>query len=307
VRGAPILIEEVEVDYPAEGRSTRTILRRINLDIRGGEFVSIVGQTGCGKSTLLRLILGEERPTRGRVLVDGVVRSQPDRHCGYVPQKYSLFPDKTVLDNVTFGPEVTEFGPLPLLFRGYKRRREEIRREALCYLRHTGLQDADSRKYPHQLSGGMQQRVAIAQALIMKPSVLLMDEPFSALDPGTRAGMQRLIWELWRESGTTIVFVTHDTREAVCLGSRVVALAKDPHAHGDEGASVALDLGIPHLGFDSSQEEIKQLVQQVEASAAPSVFQISYQLSPLTSQREGQSPSAPVTQSLSQELEGLSD
>lgn len=267
MRGAPILIEEVEVDYPAEHRSSRTILRGITLDIQGGEFVSIVGQTGCGKSTLLRLILGEESPTRGRVLVDGIVRTQPDRHCGYVPQKYSLFPDKTVLDNVTFGPEVTEFGPVPLSFRRYRRRREEIREEALRYLRHTGLQHSDARKYPHQLSGGMQQRVAIAQALIMKPSVLLMDEPFSALDPGTRTGMQRLIWELWRESGTTIVFVTHDTREAVCLGSRVVALAKAPG--GDEGASVVLDLGIPHLGFDSSQEEIRALVQQVEASAAP--------------------------------------
>lgn len=265
--GATILLEQVEVDYPSGGRSTRTILRGITLDIPRGEFVSIVGQTGCGKSTLLRLILGEERPTRGRVLVDGVVRTRPDRYCGYVPQRYSLFPDKTVLDNVMFGPEVTEFGPLPFAFRRYRRRREEIREEALRYLRHTGLQDSDARKYPHQLSGGMQQRVAIAQALIMKPSVLLMDEPFSALDPGTRAGMQRLIWELWRESGTTIVFVTHDTREAVCLGSRLVALAKDPRR--DDGASVALDLGIPHLGFDSSQEEIGKLVQQVEASAAP--------------------------------------
>ena len=267
MRGAPILIEEVEVDYPAERRSLRTILRGITLDIQGGEFVSIVGQTGCGKSTLLRLILGEERPTRGRVLVDGAIRTQPDRYCGYVPQKYSLFPDKTVLENVTFGPEVTEFGPVPLPFRRYRRRREEIREEALRYLRHTGLHDSDARKYPHQLSGGMQQRVAIAQALIMKPSVLLMDEPFSALDPGTRAGMQRLIWGLWRESGTTIVFVTHDTREAVCLGSRVVALAKAPR--GNEGASVVLDLALSHLGFDSSQEEIRRLVQQVEASAAP--------------------------------------
>jgi len=267
VRGAPIFIEQVEVAYPVDDRSTRTILRGITLDIQEGEFVSIVGRTGCGKSTLLRLILGEERPTRGRVLVDGVARTQADRNCGYVPQKYSLFPDKSVLDNVTFGPEVTEFGPLPLPLRRYRRRREEIREEAQRYLRHTGLQDSDACKYPHQLSGGMQQRVAIAQALIMKPSVLLMDEPFSALDPGTRAGMQRLIWELWQESGTTIVFVTHDTREAVCLASRVVALAKLPHEDG--GASVALDLGIPHLGFDSSQEEIGRLVQQVEASTAP--------------------------------------
>src|ERR1700722_9566402 len=116
----------------------------------------------------------------------------------------------------------------------------EFRAEALHYLRRTGLNEADGRKYPHQLSGGMQQRVAIAQALILKPPILLMDEAFSALDPGTRTGMQRLIKELWRESGTTIVFVTHNTREAVCLGTRVVALAKD--SSGEGGASVALDL-----------------------------------------------------------------
>ena len=267
MHGSPILIEDVQVDYPAEGGSTRTVLRRINLEIQGGEFVSVVGETGCGKSTLLRLILGEERPTRGRVLVDGEARSRPDRNCGYVPQKYSLFPDKTVLQNVTFGPEVTEFGPVPLRFRRYLRRRKEIRSEGLRYLRHTGLQDSDARKYPHQLSGGMQQRVAIAQALIMRPRVLLMDEPFSALDPGTRAAMQRLIWELWRESGTTIIFVTHDTREALCLGSRVVALAKVPQSDGEDGASVALDLSIPRLGFDSPEEEIKMLIRQVEGCA----------------------------------------
>src|ERR1700688_4206442 len=107
---AAIQIENVYVDYPMAGHSTRSVLEGVSLDIESGEFVAIVGETGCGKSTLLRLILGEEKPTRGRVLVNGFDRSQPDRHCGYVPQKYSLFPDKTVLDNVTFGPEVTAFG-----------------------------------------------------------------------------------------------------------------------------------------------------------------------------------------------------
>lgn len=197
-----IRIQNVSVEYQ------RPILTDIDLDIETGEFVSIVGQTGCGKSTLLRLILGEQMPTRGRVLVGGKERTQPDPTCGYVPQKYSLFPDRTVLGNATFG----------LTGR-------EARREALAMLRRTGLQESDAGKYPHQLSGGMQQRVAIAQALVMNPPVLLMDEAFSALDPGTRAGMQELIKELWRESGTTIVFVTHNTREAVYLGTRVIALA----------------------------------------------------------------------------------
>jgi NitT/TauT family transport system ATP-binding protein len=262
-----VRLENVHVDYPVEGNSTRKILNGIDLEIESGEFVSIVGQTGCGKSTLLRLILAEEKPTRGRVLVGGRERSQPDRYCGYVPQKYSLFPDKTVLDNVTFGPEVTGLRGFSRLSPVGRRRLRDFRAEALQYLRHTGLHQADARKYPHQLSGGMQQRVAIAQALIMKPPILLMDEAFSALDPGTRSGMQRLIKELWRESGTTIVFVTHNTREAVCLGTRVIALAKEPS--GERGSSVALDLSVPHAGFDSDESEITRLIREVEAATMP--------------------------------------
>ena len=141
-----------------------------------------------------------------------------------------------------------------------------FREEALRYLLHTGLHESDARKYPHQLSGGMQQRVAIAQALILKPPILLMDEAFSALDPGTRAGMQRLIKELWRESGTTIVFVTHNTREAVCLGTRIIALAKG--SSDAQGSSVALDVAVPHLDFDSDEEEISALVHEVESATA---------------------------------------
>jgi NitT/TauT family transport system ATP-binding protein len=261
---AAIHIENVHVDYPVEGRSTRSVLNGIDLEIENGAFVTIVGATGCGKSTLLRLILGEERPTRGRVLVDGLERTQPDRRCGYVPQKYSLFPDKTVLDNVTFGLEVIEFGTLSLFRSAHRARMRAFREEALRYLLHTGLNESDARKYPHQLSGGMQQRVAIAQALILKPPILLMDEAFSALDPGTRSGMQRLIKELWRESGTTIVFVTHNTREAVCLGSRIIALAKD--SSGAQGSSVALDLAVPHLDFDSDDDEISPLIREVESA-----------------------------------------
>ena len=242
-----IQIQNVIVEY-----ASRRVLNGIDLEIDAGEFVSIVGETGCGKSTLLRLILAEEHPTEGRVLVQGRERTRPDRTCGYVPQRYSLFPDKTVLDNVTFGPEVTAgrfFG------------RRGFREEALRYLRHTGLSEADAKKYPHQLSGGMQQRVAIAQALIMKPPVLLMDEAFSALDPGTRRGMQRLMKDLWRESGTTVVFVTHNTREAVCLGTRVIALKKN-----ERGSAVALDMDVPHLDFDSDEDELARLIADVESS-----------------------------------------
>ena len=136
------------------------------------------------------------------------------------------------------------------------------------FLRRIGLQDSDAGKYPHQLSGGMQQRVAIAQALVLNPPVLLMDEAFSALDPGTRKGMQRLIKDLWRESGTTIVFVTHNTREAVCLGTRVIALAKD--ASGERGSSVALDLTAPHLDFDSDEQELRSVIREVESATTNS-------------------------------------
>jgi NitT/TauT family transport system ATP-binding protein len=262
-----ICVQHVSVEYPVEGRGMRRILNDIDLDIESGAFVSVVGQTGCGKSTLLRLILGEESPSAGQVLVDGKERQQPGPYCGYVPQKYSLFPDKTVIDNIIFGLEASSDGSLTLLNPVRRNRRRTFREDGLRYLHHVGLHEADARKYPHQLSGGMQQRVAIAQALILKPPVLLMDEAFSALDPGTRSGMQRLIKKLWRESGTTIVFVTHNTREAVCLGTRVIALAKD--ASGERGSSVALDLGVPHLDFDSGEEDLRCLIRDVESAALP--------------------------------------
>lgn len=264
---ASIRIQHVSVEYPLEGQGKRRILNDIDLEIERGAFVSIVGQTGCGKSTLLRLILGEESPSAGQVLVDGEARQQPGPYCGYVPQRYSLFPDKTVLDNIIFGLDVSSGGPLSLLNPARRTRLRTFREDGLRYLHHVGLHEADARKYPHQLSGGMQQRVAIAQALILKPPVLLMDEAFSALDPGTRSGMQRLIKKLWRESGTTIVFVTHNTREAVCLGTRVIALAKD--ISGDRGSSVALDLSVPHLDFDSGEEDLRGLIREVESAALP--------------------------------------
>jgi NitT/TauT family transport system ATP-binding protein len=261
---AMIQLADVHVDYPQAGNAVRHILGGINVDIAAGEFVSIVGQTGCGKSTLLRLVLAEEMPTSGRVLIDGSPRKQPDRRCGYVPQKYALFPDRTVLDNITFGLEVTEIGFLGGFAPSLRARRRDFQAEAVDYLSRMGLRESDAGKYPHQLSGGMQQRVAIAQALIMRPKILLMDEAFSALDPGTRSGMQRLIKELWRETHTTILFVTHNPREAVTLATRVIALGRD---RGDEyGASVVLDLAVPEK---KDQEEIARLIGRVERSTFP--------------------------------------
>jgi NitT/TauT family transport system ATP-binding protein len=262
-----IRLQDVSVQYGKPG-AAKKVLTGINLDICQGEFVSVVGQTGCGKSTLLRLVLAEQMPAKGCVLVEGMPRAQPDRRCGYVPQKYSLFPDRTVIENITFGLEVTEIGFLGGIVPSRRERRMEFRAEALRYLRRMGLADCDAAKYPHQLSGGMQQRVAIAQALIMRPKILLMDEAFSALDPGTRLGMQRLIKALWRETGTTILFVTHNPREAVILATRVIALGRQENT--EQGAGVVLDLAV----CDRMDEgKLDALIREVEQSTYPHGFQ----------------------------------
>jgi NitT/TauT family transport system ATP-binding protein len=169
-----------------------------------------------------------------------------------------LFPDKTVLDNITFGPEVREFSMFTRFTPRFVRRRREIRDEAMRYIQRIGLHERDARKYPHQLSGGMQQRVAIAQALVTHPRILLMDEAFSALDPGTRKDMQRLIRQLWRDTGVTVLFVTHNTEEALYLGSRVIVLAKES---SDAGAQVAMDMSVPE---PCHEHQIPVLVHHLE-------------------------------------------
>ena len=252
---ALIEIQNLSVAY---GTPSRPVLTDINLSIEEGEFVCLIGQTGCGKSTLLKMILGVEAPASGRILIDGIQHNKPDRTRGYVPQKYSLFPDKTVLDNITFGPEVSEFKLLTRFTPRYLRRRRGIRDEAMRYIRRIGLHDRDAHKYPHQLSGGMQQRVAIAQALITRPRILLMDEAFSALDPATRKDMQRLIRHLWRDTGITVLFVTHNTQEALHLGSRVIVLAKESL---DAGAQIAVDMSVPDPCHD---HQIPILVHHLE-------------------------------------------
>ncbi len=259
VTPAIIRVQDVCVEYRQQGKESKKVLNRITLDVRAGEFVSLVGQTGCGKSTLLRLVLGEETPESGRVFVEDGLRGQPDRRCGYVPQKYSLFPDRTVLQNITFGLEVTEVGFFGRALPSRRALRKKFRAEALDYLRRMGLRESDAAKYPHQLSGGMQQRVSIAQALIMQPKILLMDEAFSALDPGTRTGMQRLIKELWRETQTTILFVTHNSREAVTLSTRVIALGR--RGGCDDGAGIVLDLAVPE---NADEETVAGLISRVE-------------------------------------------
>jgi len=234
-----ITVRNVWVEY-----GDQIVLERINLEIAAGSFVSIVGPSGCGKSTFLRLILGQERPTRGTILLDGASMPEepgPDR--GVVFQRYSVFPHLTVLGNVLVA---FEFAASPVLARltGAARRDAIAKSEALI---EAVALSAHRDKYPSELSGGMQQRLAIAQALARQPRVLLLDEPFGALDPGTRTQMHALIRPLWREHGMTVLMVTHDIKEAFGLGTRLIAFDRprvDPQAPGRYGATVTYDFDL---------------------------------------------------------------
>jgi NitT/TauT family transport system ATP-binding protein len=261
-----IRIAGVSVSYPVGKKHRKTILEDLNLEIEEGEFVVLLGETGCGKSTLLRIILGQELPTSGSISVAGSPVERVDARSGYVPQKYSLFPDRTVLDNLTMGPETSRYHILGRLKPGFWAFRRQVREEALKQLQHMGLQTSDAGKYPHQLSGGMQQRVAIAQALMMKSRVLLMDEAFSALDPGTRSSLQRLLRSVWSELRPTVIFVTHNTAEALYLGTRLIVLARTSHSDAC-GSRVALDMKLPESGMSLNRngKEFMDLVDHVES------------------------------------------
>jgi len=252
-------VRDVWVEY-----GDQIVLERINLEIAAGAFVSVVGPSGAGKSTFLRLILGQERPTRGTILIDGTpLPPEPGPDRGVVFQRYSVFPHLTVLSNVLIGYEFEGSAVLARL-SGASRRDAIAKSERL--LEAVGL-IAHRDKFPSALSGGMQQRLAIAQALARRPRVLLLDEPFGALDPGTRAQMHALIRPLWREHKMTIVMVTHDLKEAFGLGTRLIALDKprqDPHAPGRYGAIVTYDLDltrdgpVPVLGFLKASQQPDQ-------------------------------------------------
>ena len=219
----------------------KIVLEKVSLEIAEGAFVSIVGPSGAGKSTFLRLALGQEGPSRGRILLDGEPLSPepgPDR--GVVFQRYSVFPHMSALNNVVFGLECAR---APVLGKLFGKARKAAEDEAGAMLAHVGLGDA-LQVYPREMSGGMQQRLAIAQALIRRPRILLLDEPFGALDPGVRLDMHVLITELWREHGLTILMVTHDIKEAFKLGTRVLAFDKrrrDPQAPHRFGSTAVYD------------------------------------------------------------------
>ncbi len=261
-----ISVEDVSVSYALGHAAWRSVLENITLEIEEGEFVVLLGETGCGKSTLLRMLLGQERPTAGQISVAGSRVERVDARSGYVPQRYSLFPDRTVLDNLMMGPLTSKFHILGRLRPSYWEARRAVKVEAFRQLTHMGLQASDAGKYPYQLSGGMQQRVAIAQALMMKNRVLLMDEAFSALDPSTRASLQRLLRSVWSETRPTVVFVTHNTAEALFLGTRVIVLARE---NKDDacGSRVTLDMKLAEGGMTlrSHGQQFLDLVEHIEA------------------------------------------
>ena len=226
---AKLRIEGVSRDFPGlRGGAPVRALQPIDLSIAENDFLTILGPSGCGKSTLLRIVAGLDRPTHGRVLLDGRAVTGPGADRGVVFQSYTLFPWLTVADNIGFG----------LRERGLP---ERERRDAVAaFIDKVGLRGFEHH-LPKQLSGGMQQRTAIARALANDPEILLLDEPFGALDNQTRSLMQELLLGIWERERKTVIFVTHDIEEAIFLASRVVVMSARP---GRIKAQVPVDL--PH-------------------------------------------------------------
>jgi NitT/TauT family transport system ATP-binding protein len=201
--------------FPGTGGRPHTAVRDLTFAVEAGEFVAVVGPTGCGKSTALSLVSGLQSPSSGEVDVNGEpVRGIP-AGVGYMFQSDAVMPWRSVLDNVAAGPRYRGLG------------KDEARRQAMVWVERVGL-SGFAKYYPHQLSGGMRKRVALAQTLVNEPQIMLMDEPFSALDVQTRALMQDELLRLWHGTGAAVVFVTHDLEEAIALADRVVVMTSSP-------------------------------------------------------------------------------
>ncbi|MER7453141.1 ABC transporter ATP-binding protein [Nocardia beijingensis] len=247
--------------FPGTGGGIHTAVRNLNLAVRPGEFVAVVGPTGCGKSTTLSLVSGLERASAGRTLVRGRdVDGIPDG-IGYMFQQDAVLPWKSVLDNVALGPRL----------RGASK--AEARAKASEWVRTVGLAGFGS-YYPHQLSGGMRKRVALAQTLVNEPEILLMDEPFSALDVQTRQLMQDELLRVWAGTNAAVVFVTHDLEEAIVLADRVVVMTASPATVcGDFPVGLARPRSVEDVRLTAEFRDIykeiwETLRDQVEAARA---------------------------------------
>jgi NitT/TauT family transport system ATP-binding protein len=242
-------------------------LENVTLDVKPGEFLTLVGPSGCGKSTLLDLLGGLTMPSGGRILLDGHSVTGPARDRGVVFQQYALFPWRTAIQNIEFGLEVAGVGA--------KERRERAR----YYLDLVNL-SAFANRYPQELSGGMKQRVAIARSLAYDPEVLLMDEPFAALDAQTRETLQTELLRIWRRTGKTIVFITHGIDEAIVLGQRVAVMTARPgrikriidipealHSETDDVRSLPLFGSVRHDVWTLLRDEVLKTQQDQTAGA----------------------------------------
>lgn len=241
-----------------QGGSRKIILQDVSLQIHEREFVCVIGPSGCGKSTLGRIIAGLDAYPSGEVIVDKEKVKGPSASRGMVFQGYTLFPWKTVKENVMFGP----------IMEG--RSKSSAERSAREWLDIVGLTKYENH-YPHQLSGGMKQRVAIARALINEPKVLIMDEPFGALDPYTRQKMQKHLLDLWRNIDITIVFITHDMDEAVLLSDRIVVLKANP---GEVQDIIEVPLARPrnpNIVTDSQFLQLKARINSIVHNPQPDV------------------------------------
>jgi len=234
----------IRVDKVWKEYDDQIVLENISFEIGPRAFLVLVGPSGCGKTTFLRMLLGEEKPTRGAITIDGEpLVAEPDSDRGVVFQRYSVFPHLTALRNVMLGRELEHS---PFMGRLFGAKRGAAEDEARALLASVGLAGAED-KYPAALSGGMQQRLALAQALIRRPRILLLDEPFGALDPGIRADIQALMRRLRNESNLTVVMVTHDLTEAFRLATRVIAFERRrdrPEERARYGATIAKDIEI---------------------------------------------------------------
>ncbi|WP_180183592.1 ABC transporter ATP-binding protein [Acinetobacter sp. YH01020] len=245
----PVILEAKKLTQSFKhGKTERTILNQLDLKIHKREFICVIGPSGCGKSTFSRIVAGLDPYSSGELLVDGQVIKGPSPERGMVFQGYTLFPWKTVKENVMFGP---------LMKGASNASAESSAREWIDIIGLEKYQD----QYPHQLSGGMKQRVAIARALVNEPKILLMDEPFGALDPHTRQKMQKHLMDLWQNIDITIIFVTHDMDEAILLADRIVALKANP---GEIKEIIEVDLPRPRNPELMLSPEFKQLRERVD-------------------------------------------